>query len=258
MTFSADSVSLELGENTVLSRVSLKFSPGLVHVVVGPNGAGKSSLLKLFSGDCAPSSGSIKLDLQSLCDHDQSTTAQRIAVLPQQSQLNFPFSVYEVVALGRYPHNTGKIKDDEVVAAVLSAVGGLHLQDRLYTSLSGGEQQRIHLARVLAQVWLPSPQGSRYLLLDEPTAALDLAHQHLILKLAVDMAKQGLGVLSVLHDLNLAAQYADVITLLSEGRVVAQGVPSQVLSVENIQSVYGVNVEIIPHPSQSRFLIISE
>ena len=136
MTLSAHSVNLSLGESPVLSNVSLKVEPGVVHVIVGPNGAGKSSLLKLFSGDYAAPSGAFTLDKQALSAYSQSELAQRMAVLPQQSQLNFPFTVFEVVALGRYPHASGKSVDDEVIHTALDAVGGSHLSDRLYTSLS--------------------------------------------------------------------------------------------------------------------------
>ena len=258
MTLSARSVSLTLGENTVLDAVSLQVNPGSVHVVVGPNGAGKSSLLNLLGGQHSPAQGELVLDGEALHNWPLQALARRLAFLPQQSALNFPFTSEEVVALGRYPHSSGDQRDREIISEALSAVGGEEMKHRLYTSLSGGEQQRVHLARVLAQIWEPSSAGERYLLLDEPTAALDLAHQHLTLQMARGLSRQGVGVLSVLHDLNLAAQYADVISLLDRGRVVTQGPPEEVLTSSVIQGVYKVSVEIMRHPSQDRLLIVSD
>jgi len=258
MTLNARSVSLTLGESAVLNNVSLQVAPGSIHVVVGPNGAGKSSLLKLLGGQYSPNQGELVLDGDALQNWPLQALARRMAFLPQQSVLNFPFTSEEVVALGRYPHSSGDLRDREIVSEALTSVGGGEMKHRLYTSLSGGEQQRVHLARVLAQIWEPSSVGERYLLLDEPTAALDMAHQHMILQLARSLSLQGVGVLSVLHDLNLAAQYADVISLLDRGKVVAQGPPEDVLTSPIIQNVYKVKVEIMRHPTQDRFLIVSE
>ncbi len=252
----AKSVSLSLGGNEVLSEVSIDVAPGKLHVVVGPNGAGKSSLVKLLSGEYVADQGHVSFEDRALAACSPQSIAQRLAILPQRSTLNFAFSAHEVVALGRYPHSSGEERDQQIVAESLESVGASALRDRLYTTLSGGEQQRIHLARVLAQIWDQQGPNSRYLLLDEPTAALDLAHQHLILQVSAIMSKQGVGVLSVLHDLNLASQYADIVTLLDRGRVVMQGAPELVLSEENIREVYGIEVDVIRHPTQDRFLII--
>jgi iron complex transport system ATP-binding protein len=179
-----------------------------------------------------------------------------IAVLPQQSLLNFSFQVGEVVALGRHPHRSGASRDAQIVDQALAAVDATRQKQRDYTTLSGGEKQRVHLARVLAQLWQGEQSLERYLLLDEPTAALDLAHQHMILSAARAMALDGVGVMVILHDLNLAAHYADSVAMLVDGRLVASGDVHSVLTQKNIEQVFGIAVSLIPHPQTERPLII--
>ena len=156
--------------------------------------------------------------------------------------------------MGRLPHATGRHQDELIIDQALEATDVVQLRERSYLSLSGGERQRVHLARVLAQVWGAADQGC--LLLDEPTASLDLAHQQLILQQARNMAARGLAVVVVLHDLNLAARYADRLLLLHEGRIGALGAPWDVLSAERIAEVFGVEVRIEKHPMQDSPLII--
>ena len=220
----------------LLEGVSVQVAPGEVVAVLGPNGAGKSTLLKVLCGDLLPASGVVLMGGRPLRLWDKKASAQVRAVLPQQSSLNFPFSALEVALMGRAPHQRGDVAADYAVArAALQEAGVDHLADRLYTTLSGGESQRVHLGRVLAQIWESVDGAPRYLLMDEPTSSLDLAYQH-----------HTLGV--VLHDLNLAAQYADRILLLHAGRPVALGAPEQVLRADTIQDVYGMPIEVIPHP----------
>jgi len=260
---SAESVDVAIGHSpanrcALLTDINLTVKPGSVLAVVGPNGAGKTSLLRTLTGEMTPVKGQVLLQGRSLSSWPAEWRAQQLGVLPQQSALTFPFQVNEVVGLGRYPHNTGKRRDREIVAQALAAVDGSHLQSRAYTTLSGGEKQRVHLARVLAQVWEKPAQGERYLLLDEPTSALDLAHQHLILETARYMARQGVGVLVILHDLNLAAHYADWLVMIKGGRLVAAGDAHQVLTPEHIQSVFGIAVTVMPHPQTGRPLIVHQ
>lgn len=258
---SAESVDVAIGHNPanrcpLLIDVNLAVKPGSVLAVIGPNGAGKTSLLRTLTGEMVPVKGQVLLQGRPLSSWLAEQRAQLLGVLPQQSALSFPFQVDEVVALGRYPHNTGKRRDREIVEQALAAVDGSHLKSRVYTTLSGGEKQRVHLARVLAQVWEKPTLGERYLLLDEPTSALDLAHQHLILETARQMARQGVGVLVILHDLNLAAHYADWLVMIKGGRLVATGDAHQVLTPEHIQSVFGISVTVMPHPQTGRPLIV--
>jgi iron complex transport system ATP-binding protein len=180
--------------------------------------------------------------------------------MPQQSQLHFAFSVLEVVLMGRTPHlQGGETKRDwQIAEAALESVDMADFAERSFPTLSGGEQQRVHLARTLAQIWSPPANGNRYLLLDEPTASLDLAHQHNVLQAARGLATDGVGVLAILHDLNLAAQYADHVVVMQQGRVHAQGAPDIVFTPTCIHDVFGWPVCILDHPTQSCPLIVAE
>ena len=244
---------------SLLGDISVQVTPGEVLAVLGPNGAGKSTLLKVLCGDRVPTSGSVVMDGQYLTTWDKKDCARVRAVLPQHSSLNFNFTVFEVVLMGRCPHQheSNSQSDYAIADAALREAGVGHLADRLYTTLSGGESQRVHLSRVLAQIW-EAPNGApRYLLLDEPTSSLDLAFQHHTLSVARRFAARNVAVLVVLHDLNLAAQYADRILLLDGGRQVAVGSPQEVLQADVIQAVYGMPISIIPHPHMSCPLVVT-
>jgi len=191
-------------------------------------------------------------------DWPREALAKTVGVLPQHSELAFPFSALEVVALGRLPHSTGRKRDYQIVQQALQAVDGWHLRDAAYPSLSGGEKQRVQLARVLSQIWEDEGYGPRYLLLDEPTSALDLAHQHQTLEIARHWAdQQGVGVLAILHDMNLAATWADRIGLLQEGRLKAVGTVENVLTPALLEPVFGINVTLLQHPHQNRPLVVA-
>ena len=159
--------------------------------------------------------------------------------------------------MGRIPHDTGVVRDRDIVVAALSAVDGIHLANRIYTQLSGGEKQRVHLARVLAQIWEQDSEGERFLVLDEPTSSLDLAHQHLTLNVVHELARKGVGILMVVHDLNLAARCADQMLLMLCGRVVYSGTPEQVLKQEYVSEVFQVDARIGTHPVSGRPLVIT-
>jgi iron complex transport system ATP-binding protein len=250
---SADRASVARGGRRVLADVSVTVRPGALTALVGPNGAGKSSLLALLAGRLRPYAGRVTLDGQCLSLWDHPGLARRRAVLSQNVQLAFGFSALEVVLLGRCPHHRGveRASDRAVALEALRAVGALALHDRSLLELSGGEQQRVQLARVLAQVW---ERGDRpaYLLLDEPEAGLDVAHQHFVLGLARRLAGEGLGVLAVLHDLNLAARYADDVALMFEGRVLRQGTPEAVLDPEPLSAAYGLRLKRSAVPDAPR------
>jgi iron complex transport system ATP-binding protein len=186
-------------------------------------------------------------------------------VLPQASRLHFSFSVLEVVLMGRTPHVQGRAgpADWAIAENALEAAGMGGFVDREFPTLSGGEQQRVHLARALAQVWTApddtGPDGRRrYLLLDEPTASLDLAHQQNVLQTAHSFADEGGGVLAILHDLNLAAQFADHVVVMAEGRVRTQGAPETVFTPPCIREVFGCPVCVLAHPTQSCPLIVPD
>jgi len=239
----------------VLRGIDLELLAGEVLGVIGPNGAGKSSLLKLLSGDISLTAGSIELMGQSLADWALLPRARTLAVLPQLSLLNFPYTVEEVILLGRTPHGTGYKRDQQIMQEVMLATDTQGLRGRIYTQLSGGEKQRVQLARVFAQVWRDEDRP-RLLLLDEPTTALDLAHQQLIMASIRNLANTGCGVVMVAHDFNLVASVAQQIIAVAEGRVVASGTPESVLTEEFFARIFGVQVTLSTHPQSQRPLVI--
>jgi iron complex transport system ATP-binding protein len=239
----------------LLQGIDLELAAGEVMGVIGPNGAGKTSLLKLMSGDISPTNGRCDFLGRCLSDWEGLPRARVLAVLPQLSLLNFPYSVEEVILLGRTPHSSGHKNDLEILREVMRATDTLGLRDRIYTQLSGGEKQRVQLARVFAQVW--REEGSpRLLLLDEPTAALDLAHQQLILESVRILAGSGCGVVMVAHDFNLVAAVAQKIVAISGGRVVASGTPEAVLTRELFENVFEVKVSLVAHPESAYPLVV--
>lgn len=250
-----ENLQIRRGQKVVLSDVTLDVRPGEVLGVLGPNGAGKSTLLAALCGELAPTAGQVSLDRQALNQWKGSERAQRLAVLPQTSTLDFAFRVEEVVGMGRLPHQTGYARDAEIIEAALQAADVEHLTGRSYLALSGGERQRVHLARVLAQLW--PGQNGQTLLLDEPTSMLDPLHQHTTLKAIRAFADRGAAVLIILHDLNLAARYCDRLLLLEEGRVCALDCPQAVLQPELLKAVFGLDVLVQPHPELGHPVIIA-
>lgn len=247
----ARGLSVSIDDARLLDSVDFEARPGELHALLGPNGAGKSTLLGALAGDVKPSAGSVTLDGRSLADWKLRELARVRAVLLQQHDVFFPFTVREVVEMGRAPwRGTASEDDDErMIAEAMELTDVTALTDRAVPSLSGGERARAALARVLAQ-------GASTLMLDEPTAALDLKHQEDVLRLARERAASGDTVIVVLHDLNLAAAYADRVTLLQRGRIVASGDPRTVLTAERITAVYGQPVEVFDHPRTGIPLIL--
>jgi len=253
MALRADRLRCEAEGRLLLDGVSLELVPGEVHAVLGRNGAGKSTLLRALSGELRPQAGTVQLNGRALAAWTPRQRARQRAVLPQAESLRFGFSVEQVVALGRYacPQHRPE-QERDIVLAALRAAGVETLAGRRYPSLSGGERARVQFARVMAQVWEPLPQAepelgghARYLLLDEPTASLDLAHQHGCLLQARRFAGAGVGVLAVLHDPNLALRYADRVSVLENGRLTGQGPVREVLTQELLQRTYGLPIELL-------------
>lgn len=257
MSLQAREVSVTASGTPLLVNVDLAISPGSVTAVLGPNGAGKTSLIRVLAGELPCDSGSVSLGGEPLSSWPAARLAQSLAVLPQHSLLDFPFTAAEVVMLGRTPHDTGLARDSEIVAEALASVDAAHLTTRIYTQLSGGEKQRVHLARVLAQIWEPVNNADRFLMLDEPTASFDLAHQQLTLEVVGELAKRGVGVLLVLHDLNLAARCADTIVLMQCASVAHSGTSDDVLNADTIASVFQIDVQIGAHPVTGSPLVIT-
>jgi len=254
----AAGICVDANGRRLVDDVSLRVAPGRFLALVGPNGAGKSTLLRALSGERILTKGRIHLNGTSLSHWSTRQLAQMRAVLPQVSNLTFAFRVYEVVLMGRTPHVGKKERqlDYRVAEQALAEVSMTEFSQRIFTTLSGGEQQRVQMARVLAQVWEESPWGSRYMLLDEPTNNLDIAHQHELLRAARRLAEQGAGVLAILHDLNLAAQYADRIVFLNKGQILSAGSPKEVLTPERIEYAFAVPVSVIQHPTAACPLVV--
>lgn len=246
----AERASLRIGETQILADVDLEVRAGELLALVGPNGAGKTTLLSLLAGDVEPSSGRVLLDGRPVGEHRTAELARRRGVLLQENRLSFPFEVAEVVAMGRAPWRGRPEEDDDeaVVVASMQATEVTHLSRRVFPTLSGGEKARVSFARVLAQ-------DPRVLFLDEPTAALDIRHQERTLRLARRRALAGDAVVVVLHDLSLAAAYADRMVLVSRGRVAAVGTPREVLEAERLSAVYEHPVEVLERADGSLLVL---
>lgn len=235
-------VHVTLGSREVLRGIDLEVLPGEVLCLIGPNGAGKSTLLHVMAGDLPASAGSVTVGDRPAGGIRSSELARLRSVLSQDNTVAFPFLVREVVEMGRAPW--ARSSDDETDAAALaSAIARAdvdHLLDRPFTSLSGGERARVSLARVLAQT-------TPVVLLDEPTAALDLRHQEDVMRVARELAATGIAVVVVLHDLSLAGAFADRLALMDAGSLVRVGTPREVLEPRLLSSVYGLPVSVIEH-----------
>jgi iron complex transport system ATP-binding protein len=235
-------LTLAIDGAVLVDEADLSLRAGEVLAVVGPNGAGKSTLLRLLSGELEPTAGRVILDGRPLHAYRHAELARRRAVLPQHTLLQFAFRTLDVVLMGRYPHRDSTPEHDrEVALRVMADTDTLHLTGRTYTTLSGGEQTRVALARVLAQ-------ETPIVMLDEPTGSLDLRHQEMVMGTLHGLAGEGVAVLAVLHDLNLAARYADRVALMSGGRIRAVAPTGDVMEAGLLSEVYGHPVGVVPHP----------
>lgn len=251
-----DNIRVTRNGRCLIDGVSLRLAAGELMAVIGPNGAGKSSLLQAIVGDLAIDDGQIELDGWALAALSMRERACRIALLAQASALAFPFRVREVVALGRSPHASGRQIDGDIVAAACAAADIGHLAERVYTRLSGGEKQRVQLARVLAQIWRGEDAGDRLLLLDEPVAALDLGHQQQIMYEIGLFAARGVAVIMVLHDVSLAARHAHRLLALRDGAVIAQGAPDTVVTEDTMTRLFDIQTHIVRHPASGTPVVL--
>ncbi|MFN2289264.1 MAG: heme ABC transporter ATP-binding protein [Chromatocurvus sp.] len=252
ITLSLDNVSAGWGSCAVLTGISLRCSAGDILGLLGPNGAGKSTLLRLVAGDTPLLEGNAEFHGSALAGWSAAARARRIAYLPQASSLAFPFTVSEVVALGRLPHTAGRRCDMALIEQALEATDTRAIADRFYTLLSGGERQRAQLARVLCQLETDSHNGSlegSLLLLDEPTAALDLRHQQQLVTRLRALARRGCTVLVALHDINLLASLCHRVMVIDHGHSVALGTPGNIFQPDFLQSLYGTPLRVSTHPT---------
>jgi iron complex transport system ATP-binding protein len=253
-----DGLHCRAGGRPVIRGISMDFEPGLLHVIVGPNGSGKSTFLKAFSGEWPVDTGTVYYDGRPLGTAYRTALARRRAVMSQLPELHFPIRVDDIVMMGRYPHfgyRPGR-HDAAICRQAMEQLGVLVLADRDYLTLSGGERQRVQFARALAQIWDPPATGNRYLFLDEPVSSLDIHYQHEFLGLARSLAGSGIVLVAVLHDLNLALQYADRMLFLKEGQVVASGAAPDIVTAGLVYQVFGVHVHVIANPYGQRPVLV--
>lgn len=266
----AHGIAVQRGERQILSDIDLSLPAGLVIGVLGANGAGKSTLLAALAGELSPSAGRITLNGRPLSAWPAVELASCRAVLPQSPSLQFDLPVATVIGMGAYPHarhtrteaprtdsrdkaQAAMAEDQRILQRVLALADVQDLYGRRYRLLSGGEQQRVQLARVLYQLLLARQGHDEYrvLMLDEPTASLDPRHQLQLLSAVHTLAhEENVAALVIMHDLNLAAGCCDRLLLLGQGRVAACGTPAQVLTPDTLRQVYGVEATVLPHPNQ--------
>lgn len=238
MTVRAVGISFSYGTKQILNDVSLDIEPGKVVGLLGPNGTGKSTLLGVLTGDLKPDAGTVRLGDQDINDYSRKELARTRAVMPQVSDFPFAYLVRDIVAMGRASWDTGDEENDAIVDAALARTAVGHMQDRDITSLSGGESARVTLARVLAQ-------DASIVFLDEPTAALDVSHQERTMTTCAELADEGKTVVAVMHDIQLAAAYCDLIALMHDGRIIAYGPPHEVLTSESLSEIYEWPIRVL-------------
>lgn len=249
----ANNITYRVGNKPLISEISVSFAPGKLHLIIGPNGAGKSTLIKVLARLLRPQTGAVNYEGVDVLHASEADLAKRRAVLSQAIEVAFPLTVREVVMMGRYPHFGGRpgAFDEKIIDEVMTHFDVTEFSERNYQTLSGGERQRVNFARVLAQLWRDGPhsgngspdttQPCRYLFLDEPLTFLDIRHQIDFMKKVRAFADApDVVAVGVVHDLNLAARFADHIVLLHDGRVFANGTPTEVLTATQIRDVFGV------------------
>jgi len=260
----ASNLTFRVGSKALVSDISLSFAPGKLHLMIGPNGAGKSTLIKVLARLLRPQVGMVSYDDVDVSETTEAELATRRAVLSQAVEVAFPLTAREVVMMGRYPHFGGRPgpADDKIVDEVMTQFDVTGFTDRNYQTLSGGERQRVNFARVLAQLWREGASGAnssgRYLFLDEPLTFLDIRHQIEFMNTIKALAMQpDVVTVGVVHDLNLAARFADHIIILDQARLVASGTPAEVLTEERIQKIFGVKATFVGSEESGMHIIFS-
>ena len=241
MTLQLREVSFRIDSKLLLSNINISIQPAKIVSFIGPNGAGKTTLLRVASG--ALSAPGVTLDSKPLKAFTPEGRARKFAFLNQSSELNFPFKCIEVLHLGRIPHRTSRRCNERIVEEVINSLSLDKLVDRIYTTMSGGEKQRVQIGRILCQVW--DNIDSAFVFFDEPTAELDLAHQLRFFDTVKMLAARGASISLVLHDINLASRFSDELILMKSGEILAMGSPSQVVTRANIRDAFSVQAEVL-------------
>tara|TARA_B100000965_G_scaffold59181_1_gene45255 strand:+ start:1312 stop:2085 length:774 start_codon:yes stop_codon:yes gene_type:complete len=251
MSLNLESVSLKLDNRQILKDVSLEINEGEIVSVIGPNGAGKSTLLNVLTGDINPDSGEISYDNKQLKQISIQERAFTRSVMSQMQTLVFNFSVKDVIEMGWLQRGNSDFSNNFSMAFenVTKECNVHNLIHRKFNSLSGGEQRRVHFARTLLQLWRPSESNDpRYLLLDEPTANLDLSSEMLLMNILKKRASLNVGILVILHDLNLASHFADKIAIIKDGEIMAFGEPEKIMEDAFLTSIYDVPIKVKHDP----------
>jgi iron complex transport system ATP-binding protein len=251
----ANNLVFRVGQRALVDRVSAQFERGRLHLIIGPNGAGKSTLIRLLARLLPAAEGQVLYDGVDVAQRKERDLAKYRAVLSQAVEVAFSMPVRDLVLMGRYPHFSTRpgTRDIKVRDEVMDFFDVAGMADRSYGTLSGGEKQRVQFARVLAQIWLPLDGATRVLFLDEPLTFLDIGHQiDFMEKIRVFGAQKDVIVVGVLHDLNLAAQFADQVLLLHEGRVLAHGAAGEVLTGEHLRRAFGIKPVLLMNPATGK------
>jgi len=257
MSILAKNISFSYNGKSILKNINIEIESGKVHCLVGKNGSGKSTLLRILTGDLKPNFGQIFIDNIPIQSFSIKDLAISRSVLSQETKIDFPFTVKEVCFLGRSPHIKTNFTsfDETIVKKSLRLVDNWKLRNSLIQKISGGEKQRTQLARVISQIWTNSKFYSKYLLLDEPISSLDIQHQIQVLKILKLLSQKGLGVLLILHDLNLASAFSDTISLLKDGNIIQSGSPKLVLTKENLKLTFDIETKIFYDQDLNQVLI---
>ena len=253
-----ENIRYVIGKKTILNGITTAFQPGKINMILGPNGSGKSTFLKIFSGEISKYEGLVFYGGEKIASIKKEQLAKHRAVMSQQPELSFPLMVEEVVMMGRYPHftfNPSK-KDNDICHEVMERMNLTSFSERNYLTLSGGEKQRVQYARVLAQIWEKPTEGYRYLFLDEPLTSLDINYQQEFLQIASEFTNEQTVLVAVMHDLNLAIQYADELFFLKQGELIAHGSTKDILSEELIKQVFNVQARLIDNPLTNNPLVV--
>ena len=251
----ATNLVFRAGPRTLIDRISTQFEPARLHLIIGPNGAGKSTFIRLLARLLRPGEGQVLYDGQDVAHRSERELARCRAVLSQAVEVAFSLPVRELVLMGRYPHFTARpgAGDEQVCEEVMQFFDVTGMADRSYGTLSGGEKQRVQFARVLAQIWRPLDGATRLLFLDEPLTFLDIRHQiDFMEKIRLFAAQKDAIVVGVVHDLILAAQFADRLLLIHEGRILADGLTRDVLTEEYLREAFGVTPVLLTNPGSGK------
>lgn len=255
--YQASDIWFRVRDKVILQDINITMQPGTFTAIVGPNGAGKSTLLKTLAFEHSTFQGTVTINGKTAKSYSPKALSMVRAVLPQHSQMQFSFTVDQIVRLGRHAHKSTQSENTKITNEVMELTSVTDFKDRNYMTLSGGEKQRVQLARVLAQVWEETVYP-RYILLDEPTSSLDIAQQQHIFSLAKQVCERNIGVLAIVHDLNQAVQFADQLLFMKDGKITASGEAQKVFTKSNIEDTFCCRVSLYHDPCNNCPYIIPE